>query len=588
MDSESNPNNKKNWNPVWLKATVIGSLWASSEIILGSFLHNVQAPFAGTILSSIGVILLVASDRFWRTKGIIWRAGLICAVMKTISPSADIFGPMISIAAEAFLLEAMIRIFGSNYLGYIIGGGLAVSWSLFYKILGSVIVYGFNIVELYSKLYQFAAKQFNIHNGNPWTLIILLLFLYLIFGAAAAVIGMRVGSRASSGVEKNSSNLIGFRPMLDFVPSSNDQKFSLSWFGFHIFAIAAGLIVLNILPLWFSSFIILVYLSICLIHYQQNLKRLKKPKFWIILVSITLLAGLLLSGLRNNVYGLSWSGLSIGVAINMRAFLMIFGFSSLSIELRNPKIESWFKKRKMGQFSQSLEVAFKILPFMVANVSEEKSIFKKPLPAAARLIGKADDWLNRIEKHSYGLPIVFIIKGERGSGKTALLSNTISKLKVENVRVGGILAPGYWKDDHRNAFDVVDVQSGKKSKLCTIESNQSKIKLGQFNFLSEGIELGKEALSVDNLADTEVCVIDEIGFLELKGEGWCRNLVELMKNYRKILVLVVRNELVDEVCKRWVINFPVIIDDIEYNEVDLASEIYHYLVLISDQRTVDI
>ena len=154
-------------NSVWLKASVIGSLWASSEIILGSFLHNAHLPFSGTILTFIAVILLVGSSRYWKATGIIWRAGLICAVMKTISPSADIFGPMVSIAAEALILEAVVKVIGSNYTGFILGGGLAVSWSLFYKIINLIIIYGFNIIELYSKLYQFAVKQLNFPMESP-------------------------------------------------------------------------------------------------------------------------------------------------------------------------------------------------------------------------------------------------------------------------------------------------------------------------------------------------------------------------------------------------------------------------------------
>jgi len=30
---------------IWLKAAMLGSLWASVEIILGSFLHNLHIPF---------------------------------------------------------------------------------------------------------------------------------------------------------------------------------------------------------------------------------------------------------------------------------------------------------------------------------------------------------------------------------------------------------------------------------------------------------------------------------------------------------------------------------------------------------------
>ena len=86
-------------------ASIIGTIWAASEIVLGSFLHNLKVPFSGNILTAIGIIILISVSYIWKEKGLFWRAGLICAIMKTMSPSAVIFGPMIAIFSEAMLLE---------------------------------------------------------------------------------------------------------------------------------------------------------------------------------------------------------------------------------------------------------------------------------------------------------------------------------------------------------------------------------------------------------------------------------------------------------------------------------------------------
>ncbi|MBP1599578.1 MAG: hypothetical protein H6Q05_4955, partial [Acidobacteria bacterium] len=82
---------------------MLGSLWAANEIVLGSFLHNVGVPFTGTILACIGVAVLVAGLRLWDDPGVVWRAGVICSLMKSISPSSVILGPMVGILAEAGL-----------------------------------------------------------------------------------------------------------------------------------------------------------------------------------------------------------------------------------------------------------------------------------------------------------------------------------------------------------------------------------------------------------------------------------------------------------------------------------------------------
>ncbi len=99
---------------VWLKAAVLGGLWASVEIIIGSFFHNLRLPFGGTILAANATILMIAFYQMWPEKGLIWRAGLIAALMKSISPSAIILGPMIGIMSEALIIEMFLRVFGNN------------------------------------------------------------------------------------------------------------------------------------------------------------------------------------------------------------------------------------------------------------------------------------------------------------------------------------------------------------------------------------------------------------------------------------------------------------------------------------------
>ncbi|MBT4360216.1 MAG: hypothetical protein HOB84_10845, partial [Candidatus Marinimicrobia bacterium] len=72
---------------IWLKAAMLGSLWASIEIILGSFLHNLHIPFSGTFLASVGLILMINGYKLWPVKGLFWRTALVTAAMKSISPS---------------------------------------------------------------------------------------------------------------------------------------------------------------------------------------------------------------------------------------------------------------------------------------------------------------------------------------------------------------------------------------------------------------------------------------------------------------------------------------------------------------------
>src|SRR6185503_3875682 len=106
---------------IWRKAAVLGSLWASFEIVLGSFLHNAQFPLSGHLLTAIAIALLVAGRRLWPEQGLFWRAGLICAAMKSASPSAFLLSPMIAISIEGVLLEIGTSLGGGGALGLLLG-----------------------------------------------------------------------------------------------------------------------------------------------------------------------------------------------------------------------------------------------------------------------------------------------------------------------------------------------------------------------------------------------------------------------------------------------------------------------------------
>ncbi|MCK7542545.1 MAG: hypothetical protein MZV63_72600 [Marinilabiliales bacterium] len=96
----------------------MGANWAASEIILGSFLHNLNIPFKGNILTAIGLILMISVAYKWKDRGLFWRSGLICALMKTMSPSAVLLGPMVAIIMEALLLDISVRLLGRNLAGF--------------------------------------------------------------------------------------------------------------------------------------------------------------------------------------------------------------------------------------------------------------------------------------------------------------------------------------------------------------------------------------------------------------------------------------------------------------------------------------
>ncbi|MCB2219640.1 MAG: hypothetical protein KQI35_04530 [Bacteroidetes bacterium] len=383
--------------PVWLKAAVLGGLWASVEIIIGSFFHNLRLPFGGTILAANGTILMIAFYQMWPEKGLIWRAGLIAALMKSVSPSAVILGPMIGIMSEALIVEFFIRIFGNNLISLSIAGALSVSSALLHKVASLIILYGLNIVRLYVDIFNWLAKQIKIENPDPWMLVTIVTAVYLILGTGSAIIGFLIGRKSGS----SKLQMQGFSPeKLDkenIFAIDPDQHFSTLLFVMHILLIPAGLLLLNFMELVYGLVIIGLYSSFCILYYRKTLRRLKKPAFWWQLVLLTFLAGIFWNGVKENGVLFATEGLLIGLEMNLRAFFVVIAFSAFSVELRNPGIRDFLFSKGFDKIYAALGLSFTALPVMIEAMPSPQKLLRHPIQSFSKMMIHAREWLEVFE-----------------------------------------------------------------------------------------------------------------------------------------------------------------------------------------------
>ena len=356
----------KELNTVWLKAAVVGSIWASVEIIVGSFLHNLKIPFTGAILSFVGVFLLVAFSQIWQEKGLVWRAGLICALMKSISPSAVIMGPMIGILSEALFVELFLRAAGRNIVAFMLGGAFAVLTTLVQVAAGFVIIYGFNFIRILAGLYKFSTKQINIPYLNPVYLVLLVVLVYLSAGAFAAYTGYRTGNKLQkTDVKKEAKICIPLKPQNKFFTVPGSQKYSLLLLFGNMAALILCLWFVNIDFSVYSVTVVLTYIAFCFYYYKKTMRFVLKISFWLQFVLITLAAGFFLNGFTKGEY-LAFDGIITGLKMNLRAVVIIAGFAAISFELRNPLIKAILYKKGLSNLYQALELSFSALPGVVA------------------------------------------------------------------------------------------------------------------------------------------------------------------------------------------------------------------------------
>ena len=523
---------KKERGILWRKAAVLGSLWAASEIVLGSFLHNAHLPFSGEFLTAIGIAILVAGHKLWPERGLLWRAGLVCAAMKSVSPSAVILGPMLAISAEGLLAEAGVRLLGANSAGYALAGGLAMCGTLAYKFLRLFMVYGPDTIKVYLRGVEWLNNMW-LSEVNVWAPFFAILFIYFCFGIFASLAGI-----AASRAKAPAVVFPGADPKIKKIAGDGhpERLYSAAWLAMHIVFVAAVMAGGRGIPVWTLTCLAGVYAYICQRFYPRAGALLRRAGLWAGILAASLVAGVILGNAVAGFY------------MALRAFILTLGFAAIGEELLNPRIRRLLERAAGREFFETLECAFNSLPGIIAALPAGRDFLRRPLAALGATVARAPFLLNALNKAP-----VFMITGGHGSGKSELVMELARLLRDSGKKPGGICAAGLWENGERSGFDLVNLTGGARVPLCRRGITGGIAAAGEFRFYNEGLAAGEAALSPGVLAGANIVFIDEIGFLELEGKGWAVRLEELAAGETP-LVIVVRDYLLERVCQRWGLN----------------------------------
>ncbi len=491
---------------------------------------------SGTFLTAVSVILMIAYGMNTQTTGIFWRAGLIAALMKAISPSAFLVGPMTSILTEAIIVEIIIGILGKNFIAYLLAGITALYSVIVHKIIALLILYGFNIVRISENFYHFLINQLNIKYLPFIKALFYVSLLYVLIGIASALLGFYTGKSIRKNTGEENFNLT----LKKFFIDRKEEKFSVSLIFFH-FAAAVLLIYLLKKSLIIAAILTAIYIGFTAFRYKQIFRRLKKVGIWVQLALLFLISAFFYNGFLF----LNTQSLLAGAEMILRFFIIIASFSAISAELQNPVIKILLYKHGLEDLYTGLSLAFSVFPVLNENFSVKKFV-RQPVKHLAQSLQLAniikEKFLEAINRRK-----IVVITGEINSGKTTFLKKIIENLKKEFV-VCGIISEAKYYEGKKYSFYVKDIATDTRELLCTRKKIPGSIKTGKFYFSEKGIAFGNKVLT--NTGNCRIVVVDEIGPLEKRNQGWAKSLDYLLeKNLPQIWV--VRQSILQTILKQY-------------------------------------
>ncbi|MCL6475013.1 MAG: nucleoside-triphosphatase [Firmicutes bacterium] len=527
----------------WNRAAALGSLWAAFEIVVGSFLHNLRVPFAGTVMATASVFLITAAAQVWTDKGLIWRTALVCALMKSVSPSAVLLSPMIGIFVEGVILQVSLRLLGRGWLGCAAGGALAVSYTLLQKLVSLTIIYGIDLMRVFTELVQFASQRTGWQGLQPGGVLLVLVSLQSVLGITAGLTGWYVGRRVRDTYATSAEDVDRAVNRQRMVQQGGVEfNRSLPLLAVWLMLLPAGLWLVGSAPLSLSAPAVAVVAIAILVRYRQLAKRLHNPRLWAEILLLALLSGLVLGSVSGDTAG----GLLAGVRMALRAALMVLLFTAIGVEVAHPRILRQLSRGRLAVLHTAIQSAVCALPDFLASIPNLKDVLRGPVQTMARLFRLVDRWQERLSARRR-----LILTGGRGEGKTTLCLALAERARRAGWKVGGIVSPCYGNSGERDLFLVKDLQSGEEHVLARRSEQVGTIRAGAFAFEPDGIAFGRQALESAKEANVQLLIVDEVGPLELQGDGWAPVLDRLLADVFGVMVWVVRPELVEEVRKRY-------------------------------------
>ncbi|MCK4920583.1 MAG: hypothetical protein KAS71_06020 [Bacteroidales bacterium] len=170
-----------------------------------------------------------------------------------------------------------------------------------------------------------------------------------------------------------------------------------------------------------------------------------------------------------------------------------------------------------------------------------------------------------------GTPQIFIITGAIEGGKSIFLNDLSEFLRLFEKSICGFISRGQFTEEGNKDFILKDLSTEKETHLASRLELPGYFNFGKFYFNPTAIKKGNKIIQKAIDSQSKILIIDEIGPLELSEEVWHESLIEVLNNYRGILIFSTRKRLIEGVISKFEIH-EAFIEDIESTSARKTGE----------------
>jgi len=174
--------------------------------------------------------------------------------------------------------------------------------------------------------------------------------------------------------------------------------------------------------------------------------------------------------------------------------------------------------------------------------------------------------------------MIYILTGPVHYGKTGMLKKLYSEIKHSGIKFGGFLSESVREKNRIAGYDLFDLKAGQSVPFIRRYGEEGWLKSGPFFFIPEALSLAKKIILRG--PDSEFCIVDELGPLELEGKGLWPALEQVLFLTSPPFLLVIRDSILEEFLKAKLLGEDIKIFDIK--DKDIYAQMANSELFIKD------